>query len=124
MTRPHMRAVRGAAVTPAEFYILLALVEEDRHGYAIMQQVEADSEGSVQIGPGTLYTAVKRLLDAGYIREVESRVDPRLDDARRKYYRLTASGRTAAASEAERLARLVRLARTRQIIDVPARGGR
>ena len=124
MGKPQLRPVHGAAVTPAEFYILLALVEEDRHGYAIMQQVDADSEGAVQIGPGTLYTAIKRLLDSGSIREVESRVDPRLDDARRRYYRLTAAGRAAATVEAERLARLVRLARSRQIIEASTRGGR
>lgn len=118
-----MRTVQAASVTPVEFYILLALVEGDRHGYAIMQQVDADSRG-VQIGPGTLYTAIRRLLEYKYIREVESRIDPRLDDARRKYYRLTAAGRAAAAAEAERLADLVSLARTKQLIDAPARGAR
>jgi DNA-binding PadR family transcriptional regulator len=123
MARPTMRTVQAASVTPVEFYILLALVEGDRHGYAIMQQVDADSRG-VQIGPGTLYTAIRRLLEYKYIREVESRIDPRLDDARRKYYRLTAAGRAAAAAEAERLADLVSLARTKQLIDAPARGAR
>lgn len=124
MAKPHMRTVQGALVTPVEFYILLALADGDRHGYAIMQQVDADSRGTVQIGPGTLYTAIKRLLEYGYIREVDSRIDPELDDARRKYYQLTASGRASATAEAERLADLVRLARTKQIIDAPARGGR
>jgi DNA-binding PadR family transcriptional regulator len=124
MAKPHMRTVQAAPVTPVEFYILLALVDGDRHGYAIMRQVAADSQETVQIGPGTLYTAIKRLLDYGYIREVESRMDPELDDARRKYYRLTASGRASATAEAERLADLVRLAHTKQIIDAPARGGR
>jgi len=119
-----MRTVQAAPVTPAEFYILLALAQEDRHGYAIMRQVEADSGSAVRLGPGTLYTAIRRLLDYGYIREVESRVDPGLDDARRKYYRLTAAGRTVAAAEAGRLAGLVKLARARQLIDAPARGGR
>jgi DNA-binding PadR family transcriptional regulator len=122
MARPHMRTVQAAQVTPVEFYILLALVEGDRHGYAIMQQVDADSEGAVQLGPGTLYTAIKRLLEYGYIREVESRIDPELDDARRKYYRLTASGRAAATAEARRLADLVNLARTKRLIDAPAKG--
>lgn len=119
-----MRTVQAAPVTPAEFYILLALADENRHGYAIMRQVETDSAGAVRLGPGTLYTAIKRLLESGCIREVESRVDPALDDARRKYYRLTASGRTAAAAEAERLVSLVRLARARHLIEAPARGGR
>jgi len=126
MVKRNMRTVQAASVTPAEFYILLALADEDRHGYAVMQQVASDSAGSVRLGPGTLYTAIKRLLDYGYIREVESRVDPDLDDARRKYYRLTPSGHAAANAEAERLAGLVRLARTRQIIDAQprAQGGR
>jgi DNA-binding PadR family transcriptional regulator len=119
-----MRTVQAARVTPVEFFILLALVDGDRHGYAVMQQVDEDSQGTVRIGPGTLYTAIKRLLEYGHIREVESRIDPQLDDARRKYYRLTASGRSAVTAEAERLADLVRLARTKQILDAPARGGR
>ncbi len=123
MAKAGMRSLHAAAVTPAEFYILLALAGDDRHGYAIMQQVETDSEGAVTLGPGTLYTAIRRLLAYGYIREVESRIDPDLDDARRKYYRLTAAGRAAAAAEAERLAGLVRLARAKQII-APARGDR
>lgn len=96
MSQPNMRTIGAASVTPAEFHILLALAEVDRHGYAIMQEVASDSHGTVQLGPGTLYGAIKRLLDYGYIREVESRVEPDLDDARRKYYRLTTSGRTAA----------------------------
>lgn len=111
-------------MSPAEFYILLSLAEGDRHGYAITRQVEGDSEGAVRIGPGTLYTAIKRLIENGYIQEVESRVDPELDDACRKYYRLTASGRTAATAEAERLAELVRLARAKQILAAPGRSGR
>jgi DNA-binding PadR family transcriptional regulator len=111
-------------VTPVEFYILLAVADDDRHGYAIMQRVAEESGGSVQIGPGTLYTAIKRLLEYGYVREVESRVDPQLDDARRRYYRLTGAGRTAAAAEAERLENLVKLARTKQVLGVPARSGR
>ncbi len=89
-----------------------------------MQQDDVDSQGTVQLGPGTLYTAIKRLLEYAYIREVESRIDPQLDDARRKYYRLTASGRAAATAEAERLADLVSLARAKQIIDAPAKGAR
>ena len=121
MAKQNTRDVRAASVSPAEFHILLALVDADRHGYAIMQQVASSSEGAVQLGPGTLYGAIKRLLDHGCIREVESRIDPDLDDARRKYYRLTASGRAAAVAEAERLQSLVRLARSRRILDAPPR---
>jgi DNA-binding PadR family transcriptional regulator len=124
MAKPSMRTVRVATVTPVEFYILLAVTDEDRHGYAIMRQVEADSEGAVRLGPGTLYTAIQRLLEYGFIREVESRVDPDLDDARRRYYRLTARGRLAAVTEAGRLAGLVRLARARRLVQAPAKGER
>lgn len=124
MAKRHMRTVQGANITPVEFHILLSLADADRHGYAIMQQVSENSGGSVELGPGTLYGAIKRLLDYGYIREVESRVDPDVDDSRRRYYRLTASGRSVATAEAERLADLVRLARARQLIDVVVKGGR
>ena len=124
MTKPTMRSVHAAPITPVEFYILLALVESDLHGYAIMQQVEADSDGDVRLGPGTLYTALRRLLEYGFIREVESRVDPQHDDARRKYYRLAASGRAAASAEAERLAGLVKLARAKQLVDASTKGVR
>jgi DNA-binding PadR family transcriptional regulator len=116
-----MRTTQAAPVTPAEFHILLALADQDRHGYAIMQQVAADTGGAVRLGPGTLYGAIKRLLDHRYIREVEARVDPELDDARRRYYRLTPAGRTAATAEASRLADLVKLARSRELLETPAR---
>jgi DNA-binding PadR family transcriptional regulator len=119
-----MRTLQAASVTPVEFYILLALADADRHGYGIMQQVEIESEGTVRIGPGTLYTAIKRLLDLQYIREVESRLDPELDDARRKYYRLSASGRAATAAEVERLGNLLKLARAKRVVASPVRGTR
>ena len=120
MRHRSLKSVRAEAVSPAEFHILLALAETDRHGYAIMQQVAAESGGEIQLGPGTLYGAIKRLLEYGYIREVESRVDPAFDDSRRKYYRLTTAGRAAAVAEARRLAALVNLARAKQLVDVPA----
>jgi DNA-binding PadR family transcriptional regulator len=113
-----MRSVQAAPVTPAEFYILLALADDDRHGYAIMRWVESESGGHARLGPGTLYTAIKRLLDQGFVREVESRTDPEFDDARRKYYRLTSSGRAAARAEAERLESLVRLAHRRKVLSL------
>jgi DNA-binding PadR family transcriptional regulator len=120
MAKRAMKSHRGAGITPVEFHILLALVDSDRHGYAIMQQVAIDSGDVIQLGPGTLYGALARLLDYSFIREVESAVDPKLDDSRRRYYRLTAAGRAAAGSEAERLASIVKLARSRQLA-VPAR---
>ena len=88
-----------------------------------MQQVAADSDGAVQLGPGTLYTAIKRLLNYGFIREVESQVDPAVDDARHRAYRMTSAGRAAAVSEAERLVSLVKLARGRWLLSERARAG-
>jgi DNA-binding PadR family transcriptional regulator len=116
-----MKSHQGAGITPVEFHILLALVGADRHGYAIMQQVAVDSGDAIQLGPGTLYGALARLLEYGFIREVESGIDPALDDSRRRYYRLTAAGRTAAATEAGRLAGVLKVARGRQLAVVAQR---
>jgi DNA-binding PadR family transcriptional regulator len=115
MAKRTTKTHQGAGVTPVEFHILLALVDVDRHGYAIMQQVAVDSGGAIGLGPGTLYGALARLVEYGFIREVESRVDPALDDSRRRYYRLTPAGRTAASTEADRLAAVVKVARARQL---------
>jgi DNA-binding PadR family transcriptional regulator len=115
MAKRAQKANQKAGVTPVEFHILLALVDADRHGYAIMQQVAVDSAEAIQLGPGTLYAALARLLEYGFIREVESRVDPALDDSRRRYYRLTPMGRAAASTEAARLAAVVKVARSRQL---------
>jgi len=119
MVKRAMKGHQGAGITPVEFHILLALVDADRHGYAIMQQVAVDRGDAIQLGPGTLYGALARLLDYRFIREVESGVDPALDDSRRRYYRLTAGGRAAAASEANRLAAVVKVARARQLAVLP-----
>jgi DNA-binding PadR family transcriptional regulator len=121
MVKRAMKSHQGAGITPVEFHILLALVGADRHGYAIMQQVAVDSGDAIQLGPGTLYGALARLLEYGFIREVESGVDPALDDSRRRYYRLTAAGRTAAATEAGRLAGVLKVARGRQLAVVAQR---
>ena len=78
-----------APLTPAVLHILLALSQGERHGYGIMKQVEADSQGRVSMGPGTLYGSIKRMLEAGLIRESDKRVDPEMDDERRIYYEIT-----------------------------------
>src|SRR5688572_21619804 len=101
---------------PAAFHILLALAAGERHGYALMGDVAELSDGAITIGPGTLYGTIKRLLGDGLIREVQSRVDPEMDDQRRRYYALTASGRTVLSAEAERLARLTAVAAQRKVI--------
>ena len=97
---------------PAAFHILVALAEEDRHGYAIMELVAERTRGTVKLSPGTLYRTLQRLLEQGLIREVEprERPSPANDDERRRYYRLTAFGKAVARAEARRLAGLVRLA--------------
>jgi DNA-binding PadR family transcriptional regulator len=100
----------------AAFHILLALADEDRHGYGIMRQVEEQSGGHMRLGPGTLYSSVQTLLEEDLIEEV----DPPADDdspnsERRRYYRLTSSGRKLACNEADRLAGLLRIARTQKI---------
>ena len=96
-------------LTPAVFHILLALSTGEMHGYGIMKRVEADSHGGVNMGPGTLYGSIKRMLDAGLVVESDKRVDPELDDARRIYYRITAEGETALSAELERFRHLVKL---------------
>jgi DNA-binding PadR family transcriptional regulator len=101
-------------LTPAVFHILLALADEERHGYAIMQEVAANTAGQVQMGPGTLYGTIKRLLAAGLIEESGDRPDPELDDERRRYYRLSGVGRKVLAAEVERLASMVKVARAKQ----------
>lgn len=102
-------------LTPAVFHILLALSNGDRHGYGIMKQVEADSQGKVKMGTGTLYGSIKRMLDAGLIRESDKRVDPELDDERRIYYQMTDLGEKALASELERYQRIVTIAQERKL---------
>jgi DNA-binding PadR family transcriptional regulator len=102
-------------LTPAVFHILLALVDGERHGYAIMKQVAADTGDSVQLGPGTLYGCLNRMLAARLVEEADERPDPTLDDERRRYYRMTALGRRTAKAEAERLATAVSAARARRL---------
>ena len=101
---------------PATFHILLALVDGELHGYAIMKGVAARSEGSVRLGPGTLYGALKRLLEAGLVEESGERSDPERGDERRRYYRLTQLGLSVARAEARRLDAMVRAARRKKLI--------
>ena len=100
----------------ADLHILVSLTGGERHGYAVMQDVRALSDERVRLGPGTLYTAIKRLLEAGLIEESDRRPDPELDDQRRRYYRLTRYGRRVAAAEAERLQGIVRVMQERRLI--------
>lgn len=102
-------------LTPAVFHILLALSSGERHGYGIMKQVEADSQGKVTMGPGTLYGSLKRMLDSGLVRESDKRVDPEMDDQRRIYYQITGVGAKMLAAELERYKRIVTVAQERQL---------
>ncbi|MGH7581354.1 MAG: PadR family transcriptional regulator [Gemmatimonadales bacterium] len=104
---------------PAAFHILVALADEDRHGYAIIQEVAARTSGEVTLSAGTLYRTIQRLLEQGLILETRERPAPQLDDQRRRYYRITPRGRATARAEARRLEQLVNLARAHGI--APAR---
>ena len=104
-------------LTPAVFNILLSLAEGENHGYAIMSEVEANTQGEVKMGPGTLYGSIKRMIEGGLIEETDERPDPALDDQRRRYYRLTGLGIRVAKAEAERLSRQVAVARMKQLLE-------
>lgn len=103
-------------LTPVAFEILLALVDEDRHGYAIMQSIEDRTNGAMSLHAGTLYRAIGRLVDAGLLRELEDRPDPEEDDQRRRYYAVTDLGRRVAVAESARLESQVRSARARRLL--------
>jgi DNA-binding PadR family transcriptional regulator len=102
----------------AAFQILLALAEEDLHGYGIMRQVAEQTDGRMRLGPGTLYSSIQSLLEEKFIEELDPREDMKLGEERRRYYRLTSAGRKLARSEADRLAGLLRVARSRKILRV------
>jgi DNA-binding PadR family transcriptional regulator len=106
-------------LAPATFHILLALVDGERHGYAITMKVAAATDGRMKLGPGTLYGALKRLLASKLIEESEERPDPAFDDERRRYYRLTARGRAVVQAEVQRLAALVKIARASGLKPAP-----
>jgi DNA-binding PadR family transcriptional regulator len=97
----------------ATFHILMSLAEEERHGYAIIKDVEASTEGELRLSPGTLYRSIQRMLEEGLIVESNRRPARALDDERRRYYRITPLGVAAARAELRRLTQLVRLGRER-----------
>ncbi len=106
-------------LTPAVFNILLALADGEKHGYAIMLEVEARTGGQVKMGPGTLYGSIKRMLEGGLIAESDERPDPDLDDQRRHYYRLTAKGESVLRTEAKRLRDQVAAAQAKGVLTEP-----
>jgi DNA-binding PadR family transcriptional regulator len=105
----------NSPLTPAVFHILLALSSGERHGYGIMKQVEVDSQGTVKMGPGTLYGSLKRMLDTGLVQESDKRIDPEMDDQRRIYYQITTLGIQVLAAELERYRHIVTLAHERNL---------
>lgn len=104
-------------LTPPVFHILLALADEERHGYGIMQDVATQTDDALQLGPGTLYGCLKRMLAAQLVEESDERPDPALDDQRRRYYRMTGLGQRVVRAEAQRLANAVLAARSKRLLD-------
>jgi len=101
---------------PATFHILLAVADQDRHGYGIMQEVAARTDGKLRLSAGTLYRSIQRMLEQGLLIESRERPAPEADDERRRYYRITPFGKAVARAEAQRLAKLVSIARARGIV--------
>jgi DNA-binding PadR family transcriptional regulator len=100
----------------ATFHILLALAKEDRHGYAVIQDVEQRTGGEIRLSAGTLYRSIQRMLEQGLLRETRDRPAPEFDDERRRYYRITPFGQAVARAEARRRAELVRMARAQGLV--------
>lgn len=105
------RPERVPPLSRTAIHVLLAIGPEERHGYAIIGEIARMTEGATRLGPGGVYTTIRRLLDDGLIEECAERPDPGLDDQRRRYYRLTGTGRAVAAAEVRRLETLVAAAR-------------
>jgi DNA-binding PadR family transcriptional regulator len=111
-----MKHPRLPLLSPPAFAILLALRDGEKHGYAILREVNETTQGTVRLLPGTLYNLVRRMLEDRWIEESDQRPDPQIDDERRRYYRLTALGQQVVSHEAERLAQMVNLARQRGLL--------
>jgi len=111
-----MGNTKAKPLTPAVLHILLALSTRERHGYGIMKQVEADSHGQVNMGPGTLYGSLGRMIEAGLIRESDKKVDPKMDDERRVYYKITALGRKTLEAELERYREVMAVAESKALV--------
>lgn len=102
-------------LTPAVLHILLTLSVQERHGYGIMKQVESDSQGKVNMGPGTLYGSLGRMIEAGLIQESDRKIDPEMDDERRVYYKISGLGQKALAAELQRYRMVMAVAKQRQL---------
>src|SRR6186997_3271501 len=116
MAKEKLNPEKLLPLTSSVFHILLALSDGDLHGYGIMQEVAEHSGGQIKLGPGTLYGAIKRLLNDRLIVEADERPDPHMDDERRRYYRLTDFGQQVLKAEARRISRMVSVAQRRRLI--------
>ena len=103
-------------LTPTVFHMLLALADGEKHGYGIMQAVEQETQGEMQIRTGSLYGSIRRMIEAGLIEETNERPDPELDDERRRYYGLTDFGRRVLTAEATRIARAMAVIQGKHIL--------
>ncbi len=103
-------------LSPPVFYVLLAVADRERHGYAIMQEVEKRTQGKVRLLPGSLYSTLKRMVAASFIEECEGDDAGQSDDERRRYYRITKRGKEVAAAEADRMATLIAVAQSKRLI--------
>ena len=111
------KSITDPPLTPAVLHILLALSEQERHGYGIMKEIDRRTKGKMTPATGPLYLAAQRLMDHGLIAESEKRPAPELDDQRRRYYKLTEFGRRVAAAEVERMAHLLGVAFEKQLVE-------
>jgi DNA-binding PadR family transcriptional regulator len=102
-------------LSPPVFHILLAIGNGRMHGYAIMQEIEDRTNGTVSVLPGTLYSSIGRMLEDGLLSETSDRPNPSVDDHRRRYYRVTKFGKAVARAESERMARLLDVARDKNL---------
>ena len=113
---PHPEPDKLLPLPVAVFHILIALADRDRHGYSIMQDVKARTEGKVVLSPGTLYSSIRRMLEQGLIEEMATSPDPDSTDERRRYYRLSKFGRRVAAAEVGRLDGMLKQARATGLV--------
>jgi DNA-binding PadR family transcriptional regulator len=116
MAHTHSDIAALIPLQPATFHILMAVAQEDRHGYGIIQDVTRRTNGELRLSAGTLYRSIQRMLEQGLISETDDRPAPEFDDERRRYYRITAFGTAVARAEIRRMAQLVRMARTQGLL--------
>ena len=121
MTRDAVDPRSFLPLTPLAFQVLLALAGTDRHGYGIIREVDERTDGLIRLRTGTLYTLLQRLSEEALIEDAPAPADDTSDDARRKYYRLTALGRTVLGAEARRLESLIGEARRKQVLGKSSR---